>query len=225
MPCGRYYIVKATMEALKRAPGTSGAQYNDRREGPLLNGDEYSSILKRSRSKAHQMLFDEYYNYVGTIVYNHLRNVGSREDTEECISDVFAKVFFVLEDQPVTGDMRRFVSTIAKRTSIDRFRSLSRRFDRSVSLDDEKFSGISSDDDLEAENEKCELQRIVADCISSLGEPDSTIVVQKFYYNRTSRQIAELLSMKPSAVRMRIKRAGEQLRSALAERGIKEESI
>jgi RNA polymerase sigma-70 factor (ECF subfamily) len=190
-----------------------------------VNGEEYSSILKRSRREAHQLLFDEYYNYVGTIVVNHLRNVGGREDTEECISDVFAKVFFALEGQSVTGDMRKFIATIAKRTSIDCYRSLSRKTERSVSLDDEMFSVISSDDDLEAENERCELQRIVADCISSLGEPDSTIVIQKFYYNKTSRQIAGLLSMKPSAVRMRVKRAGERLRSALAERGIKEESL
>ena len=190
-----------------------------------MNGDEYKKILKRSRGEAHQLLFDEYYNYVGTIVINHLRNVGSIEDTEECISDIFAKVFFVLEDQPVTGDMKKFIATIAKRTSIDRFRTLSRRTERSISLDDEQFSGISSDDDLEAENERCELQRIVADCIFSLGEPDSTIVIQKFYYNKTSRQIAGLLSMKPSAVRMRVKRAGEQLRTALAERGIKEELL
>ena len=190
-----------------------------------MNGDEYSRILKRSRREAHQLLFDEYYNYVGTIVVNHLRNVGSSEDTEECISDVFAKVFFVLEDMPVTGDMKKFIATITKRTSIDRFRTLSRKAERTISLDDETFSGISSDDDLEAENERCELQRIVADCIHSLGEPDSTIIIQKFYYNKTSRQIAGLLSMKPSAVRMRVKRAGERLRSALAERGIKEETL
>lgn len=190
-----------------------------------MNGDEYSRILKRSRREAHKLLFDEYYNYVGTIVVNHLRNVGSSEDTEECISDVFAKVFFVLEDKPVTGDLKKLIATITKRTSIDRFRTLSRKAERTISLDDETFSGINSDDDLEAENERCELQRIVADCISSLGEPDSTIVIQKYYYNKTSRQIAGLLSMKPSAVRMRVKRAGEQLRTALAERGIKEETL
>lgn len=62
-----------------------------------MNGDEYKNILKRSRREAHQLLFDEYYNYVGTIVVNHLRNVGSIEDTEECISDVFAKMFFSLK--------------------------------------------------------------------------------------------------------------------------------
>ena len=65
----------------------------------------------------------------------------------------------------------------------------------------------------------------MADCIESLGEPDSTIVIQKFYYNKNSHQIAGLLSMKPSAVRMRVKRAAAKLREALAERGIKEGSL
>ena len=65
----------------------------------------------------------------------------------------------------------------------------------------------------------------MADCIRSLGEPDSTIVIQKFYYNKNSSQIAGLLSMKPSAVRMRVKRAAARLRKALAERGIKEDSL
>ena len=62
-----------------------------------MNGDEFIRIRKHSRSEAHQTLFDEYYNYVGTIVINHLRNVGTQEDIQECISDVFAKVFFALE--------------------------------------------------------------------------------------------------------------------------------
>ncbi|NLG04130.1 MAG: sigma-70 family RNA polymerase sigma factor [Clostridia bacterium] len=190
-----------------------------------MNGDDYEKILKRSRREAHQLLFDEYYNYVGTIVFNQLRNVGSAEDTEECISDVFAKMFFVLEDQPVTGDMKKFIAMIAKRTSIDRFRALSKRKEISISPDDEMFSDISSDDDTVAENERSELQKIVAECVCSLGEPDSTIVFRKYYYNQTSSRIAELLSMKPSAVRMRLKRAVERLRTALAERGIKEDLL
>lgn len=195
------------------------------KEGIILKGDEFSEKLKVSRSEAHHLLFDEYYNYVGTIVVNRLGTVGTKEDTEECISDVFAKVFFSLEERPITGDLKAFIGTIAKRTSIDRFRNLSRNKERNYSLDDEKFSSVSSDDDLEADNEKRELRRIVADCIESLGEPDSTIVIKKFYYNKNSHQIAGLLSMKPSAVRMRVKRAAAKLREALAERGIKEGSL
>ena len=122
------------------------------KEGIILKGDEFSKKLKVSRSEAHHLLFDEYYNYVGTIVVNRLGTVGTKEDTEECISDVFAKVFFSLEERPITGDLKAFIGTIAKRTSIDRFRNLSRNKERNYSLDDEKFSGVSSDDDLEADN-------------------------------------------------------------------------
>ena len=190
-----------------------------------MKGDEFNEKLKISRSEAHHLLFDEYYNYVGTIIANRLGTVGNKEDIEECISDVFAKVFFSLEERPITGNLKAFIGTIAKRTSIDRFRILSQNAERKFSLDDEKFSSVSSDDDLEADNEKRELRRIVADCIESLGEPDSTIVIQKFYYNKNSHQIAGLLSMKPSAVRMRVKRAAAKLREALAERGIKEGSL
>ena len=145
-----------------------------------MNGDEFSRIRKRSRSEAHQTLFDEYYNYVGTIVINHLRNVGTQEDIEECISDVFAKVFFALEEQEVTGDMKKFIATISKRTSIDHFRSLSPKAERTISLDDETFPSISSDDDLEAEHEKNELQNCRGSGPPSGGSDERLLRIWRF---------------------------------------------
>ena len=53
--------------------------------------------------------------------------------------------------------------------------------------------------------------------IEELGYPDSVIIIQKYYYNRTSRQIAAALSMKPSAVRMRCGRALKKLKKILSE--------
>ncbi len=54
---------------------------------------EYRLLLKTESKKAQRMIFDEYYNYVYAIVHNHLRKCGSREDTDECVSDVFSDVF------------------------------------------------------------------------------------------------------------------------------------
>lgn len=56
--------------------------------------------------------------------------------------------------------------------------------------------------------------------INELGEPDSTIIIQKYYYNRSSSEIAKLLSMKSSAVRMRCGRAMKKLRKKLEEADI-----
>ena len=58
------------------------------------------------------------------------------------------------------------------------------------------------------------------DKIEELGEPDSTIIIQKFYYNRTSTEIAKMLSMNSAAVRMRCTRALKRLKTELTKVGI-----
>ena len=92
-------------------------------------------------------------------------------------------------------------------------------------MDDDSSHEISSDIDLEKQSEKSELRRILIDSIKELGEPDSTIIIQKYYYNKRSNQIGTLLSMNPSTVRMRCKRAADKLRRVLENRGIKEGMI
>ena len=105
------------------------------------------------------------------------------------------------------------------------FRKLSKDNGTVFSVDDENVPEISSGENIEEESEKSELRRILIECIKALGEPDSTIIIQKFYYKKTSHQIADILSMKPSGVRMRCKRAADKLKEALAKRGIKEDAI
>lgn len=185
-----------------------------------MTGREYSVLLKKSPHKAHKALFDEYCNYVYTIVYNKL-NSFSHEDTEECVSDVFAEIFFKYEDESsYQGDLKNYIGTVAKRRAIDKYRSLSYKSSRTVYIEDENFSEASDGTDIAQNTENAEMQKILLDKIDELGEPDSTIIVQKFYYNRTSEQIAKQLSMKASAVRMRCTRAMKRLKELLADADI-----
>ena len=142
-----------------------------------------------------------------------------------CISDIFARIFFTFGEKYNNGDMKPFIGVVAKRISIDHYRSLMRHTDKTFSIDEDTSRELSSDEDLVSESERTELRRILMDSINSLGEPDSTIIIQKYYYAKRSQQIGELLSMKPSTVRMRCKRAVEKLHSILVKRGIKEEMI
>jgi RNA polymerase sigma-70 factor (ECF subfamily) len=64
------------------------------------------------------------------------------------------------------------------------------------------------------------MRKVLMNRIDELGEPDSHIIIQKFYYDRSSAEIADMLSMKASAVRMRAARALKKLRKILAEDGI-----
>jgi RNA polymerase sigma-70 factor (ECF subfamily) len=79
-----------------------------------MKQSEYHKLLTEDKNKAQRELFNEYLNYVYTIVFNRLRSSGSREDIDECVSDVFADVFNSYEYSPdMTGDMKGFISTIA----------------------------------------------------------------------------------------------------------------
>lgn len=190
-----------------------------------MTGCEYAALLDGNTSKAHEILFNEYYNYVRAVVFNRLRSIAGNEDIEECISDVFADVFFNFSNVYGDRELKGYIGTIAKRISIDYYKKLLRGSGKTVSMDDEDFTELSSGENIVADSEHSELRRILMNCIKSLGEPDSSIIIQKFYYNMDSVRIGKALEMKPSAVRMRCKRAAEKMRRILESYGIKEEII
>ena len=57
-----------------------------------MTDNEYRALFEKSPAAAQNALFEEYINYVYSIVFNKLRSCGSAEDIEECVSDVFSAV-------------------------------------------------------------------------------------------------------------------------------------
>ena len=58
-----------------------------------MTWSELSLLMKKSPEIGQKAVYDEYYNYVFTIVFNRLRSCASNEDMEECVSDIFADLF------------------------------------------------------------------------------------------------------------------------------------
>lgn len=186
-----------------------------------MTANEYCDLYKKSRDRAYDALFESYCDYVYAIVYNKLRSVASREDIEECVSDIFADIFFGYDtESEYAGDMKGYVGTVAKRRAINAFHSLTARSGRYSEDAEEELVNIGADTDIEADCDNAETRSILISKINELGEPDSTIILQKYYYDRSSSEIAELLSMKASAVRMRAARALDKLKTTLAAAGI-----
>ena len=186
-----------------------------------MTGKEYCTLYKRSRDAAYDALFENYCDYVYAIVYNKLRSTASREDIEECVSDIFADVFFGYDTESSNdSDMQGYIGTVAKRRAINAFHSLAAKNGHFSDNSEEELFNIGSDKDIEADSDMAETRSILISKINELGEPDSTILIQKYYYDRSSSEIAKLLSMKASAVRMRAARALEKLKTTLAAAGI-----
>ena len=139
--------------------------------------------------------------------------------TEECVSDIFANLFIAVEDG-YAKDIKKLAGTIAKRRAIDYFRKLSASGKNTVSVDDESLPELKDCFDVENISENKEVRNILLREINSLGEPDSTIILQKFYYNKSSSEIAKTVRMTASSVRSRCTRAMERLRISLSAMGI-----
>lgn len=165
-------------------------------------------------------LFDRYCNYVYTIVFNRLRSCAGREEIEECVCDVFAEVYLHYDSEKAAGgSITGFIGTVARRRASAYFRRSAAAGNTACS-DEELPESADPDTDIEGEIESRELRGILLDKIGELGEPDSTIIMQKYYYGRTADEIAGMTSLTPENVRVRSGRAVRKLREMLEKAGI-----
>lgn len=176
-----------------------------------MTDQEILSLIKRSPQQGHRALFEEYYSYVYAIAINILRGYGSAEDVEECVIDSFAAVINNLNGEA----LKPFIGTVTRNKALNMRRDLAGEHGRSISVDSDDVGEIPSSERIEQNVENSERTALILQKIKELGEPDSTIIIQKYYYERNAGEIGRLVGMNPAAVRMRCSRAIKKLRSLL----------
>ena len=181
-----------------------------------MTDSEIMSLMHKSPKKGHRALFDEYYSYVSAISANILRGYGFREDIEECVIDTFAAVLKQL-DESVSGTIKPYIGTVAKNKAISMRRSLAVKAGKCVSIDSEGTDELTSAERVDENSEKSHMTELMLERIKELGEPDSSIIIHKYFYEQNASEIGRILNIKPATVRMRCTRAMKKLRSLLAD--------
>ncbi|GEM_PF-93535 len=166
-----------------------------------------------------QQIYHTYWNYVYTIVFQILRNTGTPEDIEECINDIFSEVFRHYDFRQ-KNSLKAYLGTAAKNRALNFRASLAARASHVRNALDEEFSAIASDEDIPTSIEQNELTKLLLDSIRSLGEPDATILIQKYFYQSKSAEISKIVGLSPIAVRSRCHRALKKLREMLKDSDI-----
>ena len=171
-----------------------------------------------SARNAYEQLVSRFGGYVYTIVLSKLGGLGSREDIEDCVSDVFVEVYSSMEKfSGEKGSLRAFVGSIAKRRAIDAFRRLSYRQSVTVPADDENTGSLPSSEDTSRQAEENILRKKLWDSVKSLGQPDRDIILFQYFYRMQTGEIARKLGMSPAAVQKRSQRARKKLKSILSD--------
>ena len=177
-----------------------------------MTEQQIRSIMRQDREQGCTALFEEYYNYVYAIVFRYVRRYGTSEDIEECVVDVFAQV---MEHFPAIreGTLKAYLASTAKNRALNLCRTLGAR--RTVSIDGDDIGELADAQDVAAGAEQRALTKQVLDCIESLGQPDSSLILQRYYLGHSAAEIARTLHMNPVTVRSRLHRAVKRLRTML----------
>ena len=153
----------------------------------------------------------------GQLCYRLAENIlKRREDAEECVIDVFHEVIRSFESIR-EGGLHSYIAACAHNHAVNLCRSLNARSRHSTSAD---LTECDSGEDIPANAEDAEQARILLECIRELGEPDATILIQKYYLGANSVRIASVIGKNPVTVRSRCARALKRLRILLEERGV-----
>ena len=182
-----------------------------------MTENDIKQLMSSSQSDGFKALFEEYGGYAYTIVYNTLRGCAGKNDIEDCTADVLSDVMLNY-DTGREGSLKAYIGTTAKRRAIDIKRSLAAK--NSVPIDESSSFDIPSDENITEKAESSHISAILLKKIEELGEPDSSIIIQKYFYDRSSAETARVLGMNPITVRSRLRRALKKLKDVLTDMDI-----
>ena len=165
---------------------------------------------------------DLYMNSVCGLAKGILLSVGSEEDVEECVQDVFLDAWNNIEKfSPQRGTFKTWLLILCKSRALNKRKSLINK-GKIIQLD-EKLT--SSKENLEENYLAREGKENVIEEIKSFNAIDREIFVRRYILEQSIEEICSVMNLSRQAVDNRLWRGRKQLRESLAsnERGSKNE--
>ena len=78
---------------------------------------------------------------------------------------------------------------------------------------------IPDNTDVEQSTHQKALNNALWEAVKALGEPDTSIIVYRYFYRRKAREIGGLLNLSTAAVQKRAQRAEKKIKEILVNQG------
>ncbi len=176
--------------------------------------DEITALLRRDPERALSKMLTAYTGLVYRAAAAVLGD-NAREEVEECVNDAFLVVYKNRATLDFSrGSVKAYLCVTVRNLAIDHLKKRGRA--KIVPLDEYAPSPERTEATALANIEGDALvERILA-----LGEPDSTIIVCRYYFNMRTKQIAKKVGLKENTVDQRLRRALSKLRTTIEKGGV-----
>jgi len=180
-----------------------------------LSDEKLIQLLREEPERGCEVLLRQYTPLVLSIVRRRLSGCCTAEDMEEITADILFKCWQQREKlNTAEGSIRAYLATLTVRRCIDHYRSIA---NKPASEPVEEIAEHLPDS-AQTPEEHCvttEQKQRLMDAVKALGEPDTEIILRKYYQNETAAEIAQALNMNTGAVEMRLTRARKKLKEML----------
>ena len=148
------------------------------------------------------------------------RILDSREESEECVSDVLVALWNTIPPtRPV--DLRAFVSKIARNLSLKRSEYLSRaKRSRDVLTSLEELEAILPDERYGSGIDEEEIGRLISEFLRTQSEVKRNVFVRKYFFFDSTRDIATRFGFSEGKVKSMLFRTRAELKEYLMKEGI-----
>lgn len=183
--------------------------------GSDLRDEKVLVEIKERNEQTICWVIEKYSKLLWTVVDAVLRNVGTQQDIEECVADVFISLWQRPgQFDPQRGRLKSWLCIVARSRALDRYRELSRR--NTVSIDDVMIIGrMGVQDYVIREETKKEL----ADAIDELSQIEREILIRRYFYEQKPRDISIALDIPVKQIDNYLYRSKLKLRRAVAKNG------
>lgn len=185
--------------------------------------DELLLFLRQYPEEGICQLIEEYGSAVTTICRHILRGFD-----QSIVEDVVQESFFRLwkginNNIIIKKTIKAYLYQTARNCALDYKRSFQRK--KEISLEEmqqEKIEEVIIESSVNVEQEfaRKHNEKLVHSFISELKEPEKTMVILRFFYGYTIKEIAEQVNLKEDNVESHIRRRRKELQERLLEQGI-----
>ncbi|MDR3277357.1 MAG: sigma-70 family RNA polymerase sigma factor [Oscillospiraceae bacterium] len=167
--------------------------------------------LRRGDSEAFLDMMDTYNRLLWGVAGGILKDAGTAEDVEECVSDVYLDLWRKPKAfNPKKGSLKTYLAVMARSRALDRYRQLARV--QNAELDE---ALPSPEDALEDRLIARTLSGTLRGAVDALGEPDREIITRRYFLDEKPTAIAAHTSLPLREVNNRLYQSKLKLRKML----------
>ena len=177
-----------------------------------MTDEEIAKKLQQNDPNIFDYIMEHYNKLLWVVVGNILEKVGSSEDIEDCISDVYIKL---LENPKIydhtKGSLKSFLARVGKNLSIDKYRKLVRGDVTTL----HEYSSVDDEEDPKQSIITKESRKEIIEALDHIKEPDKEIIVRRYFYNEKVRVISEKMNLPSKKIENKLYQAKLKLKTIL----------